>query len=697
MKKNIFLLLASFYSFFAVGQNCLQDFQLVKMHRSTVAEISSFLLYENWELSTSEPSEISVNYFGYDIDYRLITWSGSDGSNVYVFHKPGFKNVVIAKQSKYCFNYLFGKLSSMRGLVFQTEQVDNYLIQKVKITPTITVEFRQIVNNSNINFDGGIEYSILVYEKSSFDKELNKAKKKYIELEKQKIDFAAEIEKYFNQINTSLAAEQTDLANEILAKIVIANMRASEIINPNKEDILAKIKTVRQSIMLTEIDGFLAKKDFSIAKERLTTFMNKYGDDDNGSLVEKLESIRTAQIESELEKLMANARDLELRGDYTQALAIYNRISQDFGDVANINSKISEMNSKITSQKLSALRQIVNSAERKNDFRKAIEAQQEILNIIPTISAESKKLTELKELSSLFENRKYQVYDYDVTNRSDLISFNNRLSTSLTNIVNAQKWGDLFLTMKVKFDTSGNNLSDYYARKLSKNELIASLNRESPLTALPASRITRFNVASSYEKQIDLSWNTRRLHLSKYRLSPLSESQYKGDEVAVDYVNKNASFGRYGFTVKDVVYNNELYSYYTLDSYGSVRGPLNAFWSLIIPGLGTVRTSYGEKGWNRLTWVIITGALSYAAKQYSEAEYDNYLKATNQADMDTYFESANNYNYASQGFAALSATIYIGDFLSAFVRGVKNVNSTSTFRKKVRDFPITLNRLKISL
>ncbi len=167
--------------------------------------------------------------------------------------------------------------------------------------------------------------------------------------------------------------------------------------------------------------------------------------------------------------------------------------------------------------------------------------------------------------------------------------------------------------------------------------------------------------------------------------------------MAVDYVNKNASFGRYGFTVKDVVYNNELYSYYTLDSYGSVRGPLNAFWSLIIPGLGTVRTSYGEKGWNRLTWVIITGALSYAAKQYSEAEYDNYLKATNQADMDTYFESANNYNYASQGFAALSATIYIGDFLSAFVRGVKNVNSTSTFRKKVRDFPITLNRLKISL
>jgi hypothetical protein len=62
-----------------------------------------------------------------------------------------------------------------------------------------------------------------------------------------------------------------------------------------------------------------------------------------------------------------------------------------------------------------------------------------------------------------------------------------------------------------------------------------------------------------------------------------------------------------------------------------------------------------------------------------------------------YYESANNFNYASIGFASISASIYVGDFLSAFVNGVKNVNRGSNFRKKVRDFPISLNRLKIQL
>jgi hypothetical protein len=226
---------------------------------------------------------------------------------------------------------------------------------------------------------------------------------------------------------------------------------------------------------------------------------------------------------------------------------------------------------------------------------------------------------------------------------------------------------------------------------------VKTLTNDASLLSLQPSKINRFYVSSNYEKSVDINWNTRQLTFDKYSSIALNESEFKGDEVAANFVNKNALYGKYVFSVKDVTIDNELNSYYTLSRFGGARGPMNAFLSLVIPGLGTLRTSYGEKGWNRLTWFILTSALSYGSKVYSDSEYQNYLNATNKTDSDMYYESANNFNYASIGFASISASIYVGDFLSAFVNGVKNVNRGSNFRKKVRDFPISLNRLKIQL
>lgn len=696
MKKYLLILAISLIPYITYTQSyCFEDFQLLKMHRSSVSEISSFLINEEWEISTS-PSDIDVRYFGYPIDYKMVTWGKNAENTIFLFSKPGFKNIVIVNGNKDCFNYLFSRLSSNRGLVFQSEQVDNHLIQKVKINPTTTIEFRQLVNKSNIDFDGGInDYSILVYEKLVLDKEVAKARKKYIEIERQKIDFAEETEKEFIKVNSLIAARQYDFANDLLGVIEFKNNRSTDNINPNKLTIEAKVQSMRINLFISEIDGLLEKKDFQTAKDRVSTYLISHSDDDNGTLTEKLNEIKTLQIEFEMSKLSAHARDLETKGDYQGALSVYKQITQEYGEAPSITSKMSELNSKITSQRLNSLRKIVEVAERNNDFNTALKAQQEVISLVPNNSLENRKNQDLGDLATVYERRKYHVYRYDETNPTELSTYSYRLSSSLTSIVNGQRSGELSFNLKISFDTLGNNLSMMNYKRVSSRDFAKTLTNDASLLSLQPSKMSRFYVSSNFEKMVDVNWKTRQLTVNKFSTTSLSESEYKGDEMAANFVNKNALYGKYVFTVKDVTIDNELNSYYTLTRFGGARGPMNAFLSLVIPGLGTLRTSYGEKGWNRLTWFILTGALSYGAKVYSDSEYQNYLTATNKSDSDTYFDSANNYNYASMGFAAISASIYVGDFLSAFVNGIKNVNRGSNFRKKVSDFPITLNRLKI--
>jgi len=698
MKKYLLILVTFLIPYLTLGQSyCFEDFQLLKMHRSTVSEISSFLINEEWEVTTSA-TEVDVQYFGYPIDYKMITWGKNTDNSIFLFYKPGFKNIVIVNGNKDCFNYLFSRLSSNRGLVFQSEQVDNFLIQRVKINPLTTIEFRQLVNKSNVEFDGGVnDYSILIYEKLVLDKEVAKAKKKYVEIEKQKIDFADEVEKEFGRVNSFIAARQYNSANDLLGIIEFKNKRSSDNINPNRIAIEAKVQSTKMDIFIAEVDGILEKKDYQAAKDRVSTYLISHRDDDNGTLTEKLEEIKSLQIEFELSKLSAHARELEVKGDYQAALLIFKQIVQDYGESSGVTSKIADLNSKITAQKLSSLRQIVGIAEKNNDFNSALKAQQEIFSLVPNNAVESKKYSDLRELAAVFEKRKYHVYNYKETNPTEVTNYTYKLSNSLTSIVNAQSSGEISLKLQMSFDTLGSNYSNLNYKRVSNRDFVKTLTNDASLLSLPPSKMNRFFVSSNYEKSVDVNWNTRQLTFDKFSSTSLNESEFKGDEVAANFVNKNALYGKYVFSVKDVTIDNELNSYYTLSRFGGARGPLNAFLSLVIPGLGTLRTSYGEKGWNRLTWFILTSALSYGSKVYSDSEYQNYLNATNKTDSDMYYESANNFNYASIGFASISASIYVGDFLSSFVNGVKNVNRGSNFRKKVRDFPITLNRLKIQL
>jgi hypothetical protein len=104
------------------------------------------------------------------------------------------------------------------------------------------------------------------------------------------------------------------------------------------------------------------------------------------------------------------------------------------------------------------------------------------------------------------------------------------------------------------------------------------------------------------------------------------------------------------------------------------RGPLNAFYSAILPGWGTRRVTFKEvNGWNRFWLVAAPIALSVGAKLISDNNYNKYMNVTDQSEIDKYYNTANNFNKGSIIFAGIAASFYFYDIVWVFGKGCKNV------------------------
>jgi hypothetical protein len=93
------------------------------MHRSTVSEISSFLINEEWEVTTSA-TEVDVQYFGYPIDYKMITWGKNTDNSIFLFYKPGFKNIVIVQIIHFIKKYAEIGQQFQKACLFRHQPVD---------------------------------------------------------------------------------------------------------------------------------------------------------------------------------------------------------------------------------------------------------------------------------------------------------------------------------------------------------------------------------------------------------------------------------------------------------------------------------------------------------------------------------------------------------------------------------------------
>jgi hypothetical protein len=148
--------------------------------------------------------------------------------------------------------------------------------------------------------------------------------------------------------------------------------------------------------------------------------------------------------------------------------------------------------------------------------------------------------------------------------------------------------------------------------------------------------------------------------------------------------------------VKNNELNDKTFTNINLVKFKTV-GPEAALYSILMPGMGSLKASYGKKGWGRFATFIVSTGLAIGSKLYSDAQYKNYLNATSQSEIDDYYTKANISNKIALVSGGLSSAIHLYDIIWALSKGGKNKKESKILREQLKNKPIQIQNQKISI
>lgn len=111
----------------------------------------------------------------------------------------------------------------------------------------------------------------------------------------------------------------------------------------------------------------------------------------------------------------------------------------------------------------------------------------------------------------------------------------------------------------------------------------------------------------------------------------------------------------------------------------NMRGPSNALFSLLVPGLGLKRVTNGNHGTEFTVGVYSLIGLGVVSKVLSNYNYSNYLNAQSNLDIDKYYTQANNLHKGAFVFIGTGSLLWATEIVLATVKGIKNTKISPSF------------------
>jgi hypothetical protein len=330
-------------------------------------------------------------------------------------------------------------------------------------------------------------------------------------------------------------------------------------------------------------------------------------------------------------------------------------------------------------------------------YNLALDNYNYILFLDKTNDYASERIKEITEIKNILAKRSTTVFSYKSTNGSDLLSFQNQLLEDLNLKIEKKKKGYLKLNYLISFDTSGNNLSEVKNISTSLSGYTKNLSKLNSKGILKPFVEGEYFFASQENLALDVKWNRSKI-LFKSKSKGIFYKKYSNQNITtIDSFINNQPFilGKYVCEIKNKEVNGKSYADINLVKYKTV-GPKAVFLSMLMPGLGTMKVTYGEKGWKRFTCFLLSSGLAIGSKLYSNAQYISYLGATNQTDIDRYYNNANISHKIALISGTISATIYLNDLIGVVSKGAKNIENSRPLRKQLRKGPIQIQNQTIS-
>lgn len=395
------------------------------------------------------------------------------------------------------------------------------------------------------------------------------------------------------------------------------------------------------------------------------------------------------------EKITTKGDSLYAKNDYEEALKVYIQ-AKNCSNSLQLPDKIKTIERKILDNKIKSIQDNAAVIFNEKKYDLAINSYQSILLLDKSNPIALEKINEIQKIKNILSKRSSTTFSYKNINESEFLKFKNELVTNLNSQINTNKEGFLKFSYHIAFDTLGTNISSYdkltttvkdypnYLANLAKNDILK-----------PSSEGGYF-LASEENLDFDIKWESQKIAFESNSKGIFQVDYSEINAKSIEsYINKqNFKYGKYTFEVKSKVANTSVFNDIKLVKY-KTAGPGSVIYSMIMPGMGMLRVSHGEKGWGRFASFILSSGIAIGSKLYSNSQYKNYLNATNQIDIDKYYNTANISHQISLISGGISALIYVNDIIGVLSKGAKNKKQSKFLKKQLQNSPVIIEQQPI--
>ena len=320
------------------------------------------------------------------------------------------------------------------------------------------------------------------------------------------------------------------------------------------------------------------------------------------------------------------------------------------------------------------------------EYNQAVLLYENILVLDSNHTYSKNKINQINEILEFLKERNQKTYDYSQLENLGYKKNIQLIQDDLFKYINPLSKGKLILDIHFGFDTLGLNRSTYKIEGSNSNSYRSQFENVVKQFSLPIPSQFGYFVNASSDKRYDISWASDE---KLFRYTSNGTKQIKGDvteiELYQNYINTLDYYGYYTIQSKSVIVNNESFLNSKVTSYYTKAGPANVIYSLILPGVGTKKVTYGEKGTGRMVTFLISSALAYGMNSYKNKKYDLYMNSMGDESLE-FYEQANKANKIFLTSVGLSTSIYIYDIFYVIGKGVKNKKNQKEINSKIPNF-----------
>ncbi|MDR0603623.1 MAG: hypothetical protein LBG80_04890 [Bacteroidales bacterium] len=321
-----------------------------------------------------------------------------------------------------------------------------------------------------------------------------------------------------------------------------------------------------------------------------------------------------------------------------------------------------------------------------NQYEKAKEKYAIALEIRPNNKTTfiNGKIKEIADFQQFLIERTYEKYDYKTLESADYNAKDDYIESELKKylLANAEILAKTTVSIACEIDTLGDivDIVSNYTTSIQNKNLNTLLDKLSSSIKLEPCFINGYPVSAKAEFNYTVEYNHFVIVVKKKPEHIFSKNKnFNTYYTDIDSMLASAPYGKYTFDMNKIVINGQHYDNDKLIK-TSTHGASNAFLSLLIPGLGQHRVSFGKRkglGITIPTYMLIGSGIGL--KFYSNSEYKKYNDATTQEEMDDHYINANFSNYAFYTFIIAGGIIWLSDIIWVASKGAKNKKNMKAY------------------